>query len=92
MIAEHQELDQSLPGTAATPSEYVGEEPRWVAEPTRLHKFPKAFAMRAAGCPRVVEWLKGFVHDCDRFVRDYTAGLRARDLRRLFDDLDTLAA
>jgi hypothetical protein len=34
---------------------------------------------------RVVESLKGFVHDCERFVRDYTDGLRARDLKRLFD-------
>ena len=34
---------------------------------------------------RVVESLKGFGHDCERFVRDYTDGLRARDLKRLFD-------
>lgn len=28
---------------------------------------------------------RGFISSCERFVRNYTAGLRARDLRRLFD-------
>ena len=34
---------------------------------------------------RFVDSLKDFAHACDRFVRDYTTGMRARDLRRLFD-------
>ena len=29
--------------------------------------------------------IREFVRSCERFVRDYTAGLRAQDLRRLFD-------
>lgn len=39
----------------------------------------------------IIVAVKGFVRSCERFVRDYTEGLRARDLRRLFDE-DAAAA
>ncbi|MDX1384020.1 MAG: PP2C family protein-serine/threonine phosphatase [Thermoanaerobaculia bacterium] len=34
---------------------------------------------------RTARAARGFVDSCERFVRDYTAGLRAQDVRRLFD-------
>ncbi|HVR30988.1 MAG TPA: PP2C family protein-serine/threonine phosphatase [Thermoanaerobaculia bacterium] len=34
---------------------------------------------------RAASSARQFFGDCDRFVREYTAGLRAQDLRRLFD-------
>jgi hypothetical protein len=35
--------------------------------------------------PRTATTARQIYGACDRFVRDYTAGLRARDLRRLFE-------